>query len=140
MGTLPSQSLKVKAAAAASRDSRKVSEGDTFILPMLIQLAAFYIPFSRRHILLGRPEVPDVNFNLGSVIQRDQKKAENYDGSCCSQTNTIYFTRKRPCVLALKVRFTVCGRPSNRSPAQACHFCSESFRMETHIKALSQSF
>lgn len=82
MGTLPSWSLKVKAAAAAtaSNGSGKVSEGDTFIIPTLIQLAAFYIPFSHRRIFLGRPEVPDVNFNLGSVIQTDQKKVEHYDG------------------------------------------------------------
>lgn len=108
----------------------------------MIQLAAFYIGFSHRHIFLGRPEVPDLNFNLGSVIERGTKveKMENYDGSHCNCANTMSRTKERPYVLALKGRFTVCRGLSNRSLTRACHnFCSESFHIVSHVKALPHS-
>lgn len=47
--------------------------GDKVIIPTMIQLAAFYIAFSHTHSFQGRPEVPDVHFNLGSVTAEAQK-------------------------------------------------------------------
>lgn len=81
----------------------------------MIQLVAFYIAFSHRHIFLGRPEVPNLNCNLGSVIERGTKveKMWNYDGSRCSRTNIIYLTMKRPYVMAVKGRVTVCRGLTN---------------------------
>ncbi len=55
----------------------------------MIQLAAFYIAFSHRHIFLGWPEVSDLNFNLGSVIERATKvggeKKGNYVAAALTQ-------------------------------------------------------
>lgn len=65
MGTLPPWNLKVKslvAAAASNNSTGSRRRGDKFIVPKMIQLAAFYFWLSHRHIFPGRPEVPDLNF------------------------------------------------------------------------------
>lgn len=76
----PPRNLKVKTRCCGGL-SRKLTEGDEFKIPTMIQLAAFYIYTDI--FFLGRPEVPDLNFNLGSVIERGTKveKMWNYDGS-----------------------------------------------------------
>lgn len=67
--------------------------------------------------------MPDLNFNLGSVIERGTKveKMGNYDGSHCSCANTMYRIKKGPYVLVLKGRFMVCRGLSNRSLTRAFH-------------------
>lgn len=138
MGTLPPWNLKVNALAAAAAAAAATSNdstssclrGDKFRMPTMIQLAAFCTAFPHRHIFLGRPEAPDLNFNSASVT-----RVEGSGITKGSRRRKYAIAMKRPYVLAFKRRLAVGGGLSNRSPAQGCHFCSESFLIAPRLKA-----
>lgn len=108
----------------------------------MIQLTAFYIAFSHRHIFLGRPEVPDLNINLDSAIKRGTKwKKEILTAHIAAVLILHTSPGKKPYVLPIKGgRLMVCRGLSNQSLMQACHSWKKKFSRGESCKSTSTQF
>lgn len=95
--------------------------------------------FTHTHSFQGRPEVPDVHLNLGSVTAVAQKWDEMW-ALLTSAADTMCFSMKGPYVFGSEGQARgFAERPVQSITKSSLPFCSESFHVAGRVKALSRT-